>query len=747
MDRNNERRTGAEGRDLVAGYKTMLGALCLLALAACTGAGDGTRGGALAADDWITPGGDIGKSHYSALTDINRDNVARLGLAWSADLGTSRGLEATPVVIDGVMYTAGVAGRVYAFEAATGKALWRFEPPVDMQVNRTVCCDMVNRGVAVARGKVYVTALDGWMYALDARTGAVVWKADTVVDRKRGDNSTGAPEVAGDVVVIGNAGAEYDVRGAVSAFDLETGKLAWRFFVVPRDPKLGPQDHPDLEPALKSWDRASRWDIGGGGAPWDAINYDPETGLVLVGTGNGAPYATSKRSPAGGDNLYLGSIVALDAKTGRLKWHYQETPGDNWDFTSTSPMILTRLRVDGTERPVVLHAPKNGFLYVLDRRDGTLLRAHPLVRMNWADGVDMKTGRPRLTPARSDYTDGPKIVFPATPGARNWHPAAFDPQSGLYIGTVQDMGNAIYMTPGRKPLQAKMLNNDAALLFTSDLLAILPSLPQPLRGAIEALPEMQWVKENPGSTELRAVDPLTGKTKWSRRMAGWQDRGGALATAGGLVFQGSIDGKLRALDKATGKLLREIDTGTAIMAAPMTYKVGGVQYVAVMAAWGGGGYPYVPPYSATYTRGNQGRLLVFRLDGGPVPIPPALPPLEPAQPPPAQAAGVTPATIAQGMALFMGNCALCHANQPRSITPDLRRMSEGSHRAFRQIVLEGLLIANGMPRWDDRLSPADADSIHAYLIDLQGKTRAEELEKRRRGLPLDTPGLTILSNY
>jgi len=728
--------------------KRLLGALCLLALASCSGTSSGDKAATgLAADNWSNPGGDIGKSHYSQLKDINRENVSKLGLAWQAELGTGRGLEATPVVIDGIMYTSGVAGRVYAYEAGTGKELWRFEPVVDMQVNRTACCDMVNRGVAVARGKVYVTALDGWMYALDQKTGAVVWKTDTVVDRKRGDNSTGAVEVAGDVVIIGNAGAEYDVRGAVSAFDLETGKLAWRFFVVPRDPKLGPQDHPDLEAAVTTWDPNSRWDIGGGGAPWDAINYDPLTGLVLVGTGNGGPYATSRRSPKGGDNLYLSSIVALDAKTGRVKWHYQETPGDNWDYTATSPMILTMMKIDGEEKPVVLHAPKNGFLYVLDRRDGKLLRANAIARMNWANGVDMKTGRPNLTPERSDYTNGPKIVFPGTPGARNWHPAAYDPESGLYIGSVQDMGNVVYMTPGQKPYQPRMLNNDAALLFTSDLQAILPTLPPPMRAQIEALPEMDWVKKNPASTELKAIDPLTGAVKWSHKMGGWQDRGGALATAGGLVFQGSIDGHLRVFDKSNGTLLKDIDTGTSILAAPMTYKVGGVQYVAVMAAWGGGGYPYVPPYSAAYKRGNQGRILVFKLDGGAVPIPAELPKLEPAPAPPAQAPGVTPAIIAQGGGLFMGNCALCHSNQLRSITPDLRRMSEGSHQAFKQIVLEGLLLPNGMPRWDDRLSEKDAEAIHAYLIDLQGKTRAEELEKVKRGLPLDTPGLTILSNY
>lgn len=727
--------------------RSLFGALCLLALAGCSGLGGGKADTSLAADNWSTTGGDSGKSHYSTLKDINAGNVAQLGLAWQAELGTGRGLEATPIVIDGIMYTSGVAGRAYAYDAATGKQLWAFEPQVDMQVNRTACCDMVNRGVAVAKGKVFVVSLDGWMYALDAKTGAVVWKADAVETRTRGDNSTGAPEVAGDVVVIGNAGAEYDTRGYVSAFDIETGKLAWRFHVVPSDPAKGPQESPALEAAVKTWSPKSRWDVGGGGAPWDAINYDPETGYVLVGTGNGGPYSVQKRSPGGGDNLYLSSIVALDPKTGELKWHYQETPGDSWDFTATQPMILTHMTIDGKDRSVILHAPKNGFLYVIDRATGKLIRANALVRMNWANGVDMKTGRPNLTPEHSDYTNGPKIVFPSTTGARNWHPATYDPETGLYIGSVQDMGNVIYTTPGAKPYQKKMLNNDASLFFTPDLVAILKTLPPPLAKQIEALPEMDWVRKDGGGTQLRAIDPLTGKTKWAYKLGGWQDRAGALATAGGLVFQGSVDGHFRVFDKATGKVLKDIDTGTAILAAPMTYRVGGVQYVAVMAAWGGGGYPYVPPYSATYKRGNAGRILVFKLGGGPVPIPAELPPIEVAAAPPAQAPGVTPATIAMGQTLFFGNCALCHSNQLRSITPDLRRMNEGTHKVFNEIVLKGLLLLNGMPRWDDRLTETDVNAIHAYLIDLQAKTRAEEIEKKKRGLPLDAPQLTILSNY
>jgi quinohemoprotein ethanol dehydrogenase len=721
-----------------------LGLLATLFLAACSSASPEMK---IGPDDWATPGGDVGKSHHSQLTDISAANVGNLGFAWGADLGTNRVLEATPVVIDGVMYTSGVAGRAYAFDAATGKERWRFEPQIDPEVHRAVCCDQANRGVAVARGKVYVSAVDGMMYALDAKTGAVAWKADAVEDHARGITSTGAPEVAGDVVVIGNAGAEYDVRGYVSAFDLESGTLKWRFHIVPRDPKLGPQDDPDLEAAVKTWDPNSRWDVGGGGTAWDAINYDRETGLVLVGTGNGGPYHTARRSPKGGDQLYLSSIVALDAKTGRLKWHYQETPGDNWDYTATQPMILTKMKVDGEDRPVVIHAPKNGFLYIIDRRNGKLLRANAIVRMNWANGVDMKTGRPNLTPASSDYATSAKIVFPATPGARNWHPGSYDPSTGLYYAPVLDMGNLLFMSPGAKPLQKKMLNNDAALIFTPDILAALPTLPPPVQAAVKALPALAEARRNPAFGELRAIDPLTGKTKWARPQQGWQDRGGVLTTAGGLLFQGNIGGQLNVYDKASGKLLKSIETGTSILAAPMTYRVKGVQYVAVMAAWGGGGFPYVPRYAAAYKKGNMGRLLVFKIGGGAVPIPADLPKLEIASVPPVQAAGVTPAVIAAGQGLFYGNCALCHANQHRSITPDLRRMSPETHQAFNDIVLRGALAANGMPRWDDRLKPADAAALHAYLINLQGKTRADELEKIKRGLALDAPSPAIMSNF
>lgn len=718
--------------------KRLIGLIAACALTGTAMAGDG---------QWPSPGGDPGKTHHSTLTQITPANAARLGLAWQAEFGTNRVLEATPVVVGDVLYTSGVAGRVYAFNAETGRELWRFEPDIDMQVNRWVCCDQANRGVAVADGRVYVGALDGHLYALDAKTGRVVWKVDTIVSHKRGYSSTGAPEIAGDLVILGNAGSDYDARGYVSAFDRRTGKLRWRFYVTPHDPKTGPQETPELTRAARTWDRNSRWDMGSGGSPWDAIAYDAETGLVLVGTGNAEPYSLTLRSPKGGRNLYVSSIVAIEAKTGRMRWFYQESPEDQWDYDATSPMILTRLTVDGKPRAVVLHAPKNGFFYVLDRRTGQVLRANPTVRINWAKRVDLKTGLPELDPV-ADISAGPRIIFPATPGARNWHPGSYDPQSQTWYGSVLDMGNLIFVPPGPKPYAAKGLNTGAALIFSPDLAAAMPTLPPPVQDAVKALPAWQSVLEDPASAEIRAIDPLTGRTKWAVPTGGWQDRGGVLSTASGLVIHGTLSGELRVLDARDGHLIKAIQTGTSILAAPMTYSIKGVQYIAVMAAWGGGGYPYVPRYSAAYQRGNMGRLLVFRLDGGPVPMPDLLPPLDVAPPAPDQAPGVTAATIARGQALyFTVGCALCHSNQPRSITPDLRRMSPETHAAFRQILLEGLYQSAGMPRWDDVLKPEDADAIHAWLIDQQARTRADELQKQAKGVPLDAPSLAILSNY
>ncbi len=700
-----------------------------------------------AGEQWVTTGGDAGKSHFSRLTDINAATVTRLGFAWDYQTGTNRALEATPVVVDGVMYAAGPLGRVWALDAATGRELWKIEPDVDMQANRSACCDQANRGVAVSGGKVYVAALDGMLYALDAKTGATLWKADTVADRTRGYTSTGAPEVANGVVVIGNAGAEYDTRGYVTAYDVATGQQKWRFWIVPHDPKSGPQEGAYLDAALKTWSKDTRWDIGGGGTAWDALNYDPVTDTLFVGTGNGGPYNQADRSPGGGDNLYLSSIVALNPHDGAVKWHYQETPGDNWDFTATAPMVLTDLVVDGVRRPVILHAPKNGFLYVLDRRTGTLLRANKYARANWASHVDLKTGRPAIDTAASDYSDSPKIVFPGSPGAHNWHPMAWDPTRGLLYVPVLEMGNLIFRnTDGKAPRGAQRLNNAAALLFSPDLPAVVPTLPPAMRDSVMKLAAWRDQKGLAGHSYMRAIDPLTGRVAWQAERSGWWDRAGVLATAGGLVFEGTDTGRFNAYDARTGKLLKSIETGTSTLAAPMTYRIKGVQYVAVAAAWGGGGWGFPHATSAQYQRGNAGRIIVFRLDGGATPVPPKLPPSDPIPAAPAQAPGVTPAVIAEGQGLFMANCAICHANQTGSNAPDLRRMQ--SHELFDQILLEGALLPGGMPRWDDVFGKDQVHAIHAYLIALQAKAHADYQQALKEGRDPNADGApTILSSF
>jgi quinohemoprotein ethanol dehydrogenase len=670
----------------------------------------------LAADsnpgDWLTTGRDFGKSHYSPLDQIDRDSVARLGFAWEYATGTRRGLEATPIVVDGVMYTSGVDGRVYALNARNGQELWHFNPEVDGQINRKACCDSVNRGVAVWQGKVYVAALDGRLFALDAASGNVLWNADTIVDKTRAYTSTGAPEVAGDVVVIGNAGAEYDARGYLSAYDLDSGKLAWRFYIVPGDPAK-PRENAELELAARTWDPKSRWDVGGGGTAWDAMVYDPELDLLYVGTGNAALYNRAKRSPRGGDNLFLSSILALNPRTGRMVWYYQEVPGDMWDYTATQPILLTDLEIGGVKRKVLMQAPKNGFFYILDRRTGELLSAKNYVPVNWATGVDLKTGRALIDRAQADYTTGPKLVFPTTMGGHNWNPMSYNPRTGLvYLPTLRAANFMLDTVKGHE-YQPGRLNMGITAMFVSGLQLGSPNLSPALMRRLDELahkyPDLRM------RAALTAWDPIAQKAVWEFETPGWWDHAGVLSTAGDLVFQGTDSGLLRVFDARDGKLLKQIDTGSSIMAAPMSYAIDGVQYIAVMAAWGGGGWFITHPESAAYTYGNEGRILVFRLDGGATPKPrPLADPGPLPEPPPLTETRA--AVLARGALLFAQNCSICHQNTPRGGVPDLRRMSAGVHATFNDIVLLGQRRSLGMPQWDDVLSEADSNAMHAHLI-------------------------------
>jgi quinohemoprotein ethanol dehydrogenase len=723
-----------------------LAALCLLGLAGCQrhdagavrgnapaapAAGQVDRARLLAADrepgQWLTAGGGWQAMHYSALEDLRPDNVARLGFAWAFDTGTKRGLEATPVVVDGVMYASGVAGRVYALDAASGALKWRFEPQVDLQVTRGSCCDQVNRGLAVWHGKVYVGALDGWLYALDAANGKVLWQADTFVDRKRAYTSTGAPQVAGDVVVIGNGGAEFDARGYFSAYDIDSGALRWRFYTVPGDPAK-PLEHPDLAIAAPTWDPHSAWQYGGGGTVWDGMAYDPELDLLYVGAGNTAPYPQWIRSPSGGDNLFTDTLLAINPKTGRLVWYYQETPGDQWDIGANAPMILVDREIDGRMRKLLLHAPKNGLFYVLDRSNGKLISAKPFAQINWLESLDPATGRATVDRATVDYRNGPKLVFPSIIGAHSWQPMAYSPKTGLVYLPTLEAGNIIYDITPERGYRPSLFNANVGFAFMPGIEANKASLPQPVQRAIAAGILKKGNLDLNMHALLQAWDPIAGKAVWTVPGLPASDRSGVLATGGGLVFQGNPAGELRVLDATNGKLLASIQTGSSIIAAPMSYRIGGITYVAVMAAWGGGGWAGLMPGSAAYKYGNAGRILVFRLGGGSVPLPAELPEPAPLPEPPAQSG--SPAQIARGAFLFAANCGICHPNTPRTLSADLRAMSPASHALFDQIVLDGLKVPLGMPRWNDALTKADAAALHAYIIDMARRDYAAEQAQR-----------------
>ncbi|MEK9807428.1 MAG: PQQ-dependent dehydrogenase, methanol/ethanol family, partial [Halieaceae bacterium] len=544
------------------------------------------------AGEWFTGGGDETQAHYSPLTGINRGNVSQLGYAWHHDLPAEHGYEATPLMVDGVLYGSGPKGTAFALDAVSGELLWRFEPEIDLGFVRKVCCGVVNRGVAIQGGTLYVAALDGYLYALDNSSGEIQWRADTFIDRERGYTITGAPYLAGDVVVIGNAGAEFDARGYITAYDAGTGEQRWRFFTVPAS-ATGPHEHPELALAASTWDPASLWEVGLGGTVWDAMVYDPDLDMLYVGTGNAAPYPRKLRSPSGGDNLYLASILAIDPSSGRLLWHYQTTPGDNWDFTATQKMILADLEIEGVQRQVIMQAPKNGFFYVLDRRTGEFISAEPYAAVTWASHIDPETGRPVET-EQAEYFDEPKLIFPGPQGAHNWQPMSYNPNTGLVYIPVKEAG--VIWTMPEEPFvyQKGGLNSHSQYVFTT------PGewgLDSPLA---KTLPPIEVLGAGQPDTTirgfLRAWNPVTQTLAWEQETSGpWAgtmnafwNGGGVLSTAGDLVFQGRGTGFLVALDANTGEELHRIYVGLSMMAAPMTYAIDGEQYVAILTGTGGG---------------------------------------------------------------------------------------------------------------------------------------------------------------
>lgn len=638
-------------------------------------------------DNWLTTGRTYDEQRFSPLRQINARTLRRLGLAWEAPLGNpGGGVEATPLAIDGVVYVSSTYGVVYAFDGRTGRELWMFDPQVPADWLRMACCKAVNRGVAFWKGKVFVGALDGRLFALDAGTGRKVWEADTT-DRKPYYSITGSPRVVKGKVIIGNGGADFGVRGFISAYDADTGKLAWRFFTTPGDPKKG-FEHPELAIAAKTWDPNRDWSIGGGGTAWDSMSFDPDLDLLYVGVGNAGPADPRVRNPGGGDSLFVSSILALRPDTGRLVWWYQTTPGDQWDFTATQTMTLADITLDGVRRKVLMQAPKNGFFYVLDRRTGKLLAADKYVRVNWAERVDLKTGRPVLTPD-ADYTKGERLIFPSPYGGHNWQPSAYSPRTGLVYIPARDLG--------------WVWNPRAFTWFYQGA-----DLPAPAR------------EELAQATRglLIAWDPAARKARWTAPQTSLMN-GGLLVTRD-LLVQGTEDGFIEFRDPRSGRLLRRIRVGTGVVAAPISYAVDGVQYIAVAAGWNGvkiapsaAGEP--PPYD------NSGRLIVLKLGGGPVPVAERLTPL-----PFLAGLGPQPAELVdRGRGLYRMNCARCHgAFGERSQFPDLRRMPRETWDGFDDIVLAGARRPAGMASFADVLTPADSRAIRAYIADWAAESRS-----------------------
>ena len=633
--------------------------------------------------NWLSYGRTYSEQRYSPLAKISDSNAKQLGLAWYADLDTDRGQESTPLVIDGVLYVSTAWSMVKAYDAKTGKPLWSYDPQVPRELGVNGCCDVVSRGIAAWNGKIYVATFDGRLIAVDAKTGKDVWSVVTV-DRTKPYTITGAPRVFKGKVVIGNSGAEYGVRGYISAYDAETGKMVWRFYTVPGNP-AEPFENKAMEMAAKTW-AGEWWKEGGGGTVWDAISYDPELNLVYFGVGNGLEWPRARRSADKGDNLFLSSIVALNADTGAYVWHYQATPGEEWDFDAVQQLMLADLELGGKRRQVLMQANKNGFFYVLDRRTGQFISAKTFVNINWAKGIDERTGRPIENPGiRYSSTGKPVQMMPGPDGAHTWHPMAFSPKTGLVYIPAQEIGKKF------TPLKDFQISPEGWNLGV----------------AVDGTPE-------PKKGYLLAWDPVNQKEVWRADHRGpWN--GGAVATGGNLVAQGDAAGYFNVYRADTGEKLWSTFAQSAIMAGPVTYEVDGEQYIAVLSGWGSAFSLQAGRVAASSGNlRNVSRVLVFKLGGTAT-----LPPLEPRQlviNPPADTANA--ATIATGGALFGRFCSVCHGESAvgGGVVPDLRASSFLGNDFFYEIVLNGAMKDNGMASFKSILDHQKVEAIRAYVI-------------------------------
>jgi PQQ-dependent dehydrogenase (methanol/ethanol family) len=636
-------------------------------------------------ENWLSYGRTYDEQRFSPLTQISKENVGQLGLAWYADFDTNRGQESTPIVADGVIYVTEAWSKVRAYDARSGELIWLYDPEVPGEWAVNACCDVVNRGVAAWEGKIYVGTIDNRLIALDAETGAEIWSVQTTPPGEP-YAITGAPRVAKGKVFIGNGGAEFGVRGFVAAYDVDTGNREWIWYTVPGNPADGFENE-QMEQAAATWN-GQWWLTGGGGTVWDSIVYDPQTDLLLIGTGNGSPWPSEIRSPGGGDNLFLSSIVALDPDTGDYVWHYQTTPADSWDYTAVQQIMLADLEIDGQLRHVAMQQPKNGFFYVLDAATGELLSADMVIPVTWADDIDIETGRPvEVNEARYDKTGQGAIVTPFFGGSHNWHPMSFNPDTGLvYIPVVNQNYGFVATEQDDNPMGQRLSISTT-------------------RGA-QLFEQLDVAPVN--ESFMLAWDPVS-QSEAFRVPYGSQRSGGTLATASNLVFQGNRnDNTFGAFDAEDGTALWTMDVQTGALAGPVTYLLDGEQYVAVV-----GGFKN----TRSYYEPNGSRLLVFKL-GGSAQLPPEVEFTMPALNPPANFG--TPQQLAMGEAHYETYCGACHGidGQSRGSFPDLRYSPAlNAQQLFDSIVLNGTLSDRGMVSFDQALDPPDTLALRAYMTE------------------------------
>jgi quinohemoprotein ethanol dehydrogenase len=664
----------------------VLGATTALALGACSRTPPPPQApsaaerydDASAGDDWPGYGRTYGEQHYSPLTDVDTKNVERLGLAWSLDLPFA-GTATQPVAVDGVLYFSIGYNIVYAVDAVTGKQLWMNDLEGAAGAGHRLRLGWGSRGLAWWNGRIYAATWNGRLVALDAKTGKQAWSAQ-VLDPKGNEYISGAPRVFDGKVIIGSGSDIGYVRGQVNTYDAETGRFLWRFWIVPGDPAKG-FENAAMEMAAKTW-AGEWWKHGGGGASWNSFAYDAATDTVFVGTGNGYPWNRRVRSADQGDNLFLCSVLALDAKTGEYRWHYQINPGDTWDYNAAMDLHLADLVIDGKPRKTLLTAPKNGFLYVIDRTDGRLISAEQMARrITWATHIDLATGRPVETPD-ARYPGGKTFeLWPSAAGAHSWPPSAWNPRRGLMFIPTLETG----MTMNDVGIDPKTWERRPNEVVGAAFHMSAPA-PDPLHG----------------TGALLAWDPVAKKAAW-RVEQPTQANGGLLATAGDLVFQGTPDGRFTAYDAESGKVVWSFEAQAPVFAPPLSYRAGGKQYVTVLTGLGttagvGGaalaklGYDVDP-------RSQKRRVLAFALDGKVT-----LPPRQPQAPIMADPTYRADAAAAARGATVYGYCMYCHGLEavPAGHAPDLRRSPiPFDAQAFDAVVRGGSLLDRGMPRFTE----------------------------------------------